>query len=405
MEFGFVSFNQDALNKANKVMKLLQGQGAIDEMGLGRIRDAFSNMMFPGLSTLQTRAKYFLIMPALYSFLERTKIENAQDARTKIRENEISLTKRLIAGTEKNNAWGIIGADTIQNNGSYVKYDPAYIYQAGMETYGLVKSGGNIYRMLSERSYFYHSLPNKLRNSEELNGDAEELKGVKPIFLTSGENYYFHSTQPLSINLTPKEAKFLRGQIISNVPDSLLAYILDSNLYTTLYPYDFETLEFALKNNIPVELFEIYILARRYSRFTWLLRLRYAMLYDIGVGSQQAYEEEKRFFDFLETYPDEFTVHAIDEILSFVQGRVTEESCKKFCRNAAKMLEQRNWEGLDELIVKREEEVKTLKRSKLRNIKDFEPGKSFETPKPMSFRWNTTVKNIMNEIKVGLENE
>jgi hypothetical protein len=39
-------------------MKLLQGQGAIDELGLGRIRDAFSNEMFSGLSTLQTHAKY-----------------------------------------------------------------------------------------------------------------------------------------------------------------------------------------------------------------------------------------------------------------------------------------------------------------------------------------------------------
>ena len=34
MEIGFVNLNQDALNKANKLMKLLQGQGAIDELGL-----------------------------------------------------------------------------------------------------------------------------------------------------------------------------------------------------------------------------------------------------------------------------------------------------------------------------------------------------------------------------------
>lgn len=71
METGFVSFNQEALNRANKVMKLLQGQGAIDELGLGRIRNAFSNTMFPGMSVLQTHAKYFLLMPALYSFLRR----------------------------------------------------------------------------------------------------------------------------------------------------------------------------------------------------------------------------------------------------------------------------------------------------------------------------------------------
>jgi hypothetical protein len=46
MEIGFVNFNQEALNRANKVMRLLQGQGAIDELCLGRIRDAFSNLYY-----------------------------------------------------------------------------------------------------------------------------------------------------------------------------------------------------------------------------------------------------------------------------------------------------------------------------------------------------------------------
>lgn len=81
MEIGFVSFNQEALNRANKVMKLLQGQGAIDELGLGRIRDAFSNTMFPGMSVLQTHAKYFVLMPALYAYLGKTRIADVREAR------------------------------------------------------------------------------------------------------------------------------------------------------------------------------------------------------------------------------------------------------------------------------------------------------------------------------------
>ena len=38
-------------------------QGAVDELGIGIIRDAFANYFFPGTSTIQTRAKYFLIVP------------------------------------------------------------------------------------------------------------------------------------------------------------------------------------------------------------------------------------------------------------------------------------------------------------------------------------------------------
>lgn len=135
MEIGFVSFNQEALNRANKVMKLLQGQGAIDELGLGRIRDAFSNTLFPGMSVLQTRAKYFCLLPAMYSFLERTRIADARETRQRIRDLEISLTRRLAAGSP--GEAGIIGADSLAQRGNYVKYDPTYVYMAGLETYGL----------------------------------------------------------------------------------------------------------------------------------------------------------------------------------------------------------------------------------------------------------------------------
>ena len=46
-------------------MNLLSEQGAVDELGTGIVRDAFANYFFPGTSTIQTRAKYFLIVPYL----------------------------------------------------------------------------------------------------------------------------------------------------------------------------------------------------------------------------------------------------------------------------------------------------------------------------------------------------
>ena len=127
MEIGFISFDQEALGQANKVMSMLRGQGAIDELGLGRIRDAFSNEMFPGISTLQTRAKYFLLLPALYSFLEHTGIGDAREAREKVREYEISLTRRMMEGETPDTIKGIIGAESLRNNEPYVKYDPARV--------------------------------------------------------------------------------------------------------------------------------------------------------------------------------------------------------------------------------------------------------------------------------------
>lgn len=47
------------------MMQLLQESEAIEELGIGRVRDNFSNTLFPVTSTLQHHAKYFVLMASL----------------------------------------------------------------------------------------------------------------------------------------------------------------------------------------------------------------------------------------------------------------------------------------------------------------------------------------------------
>ena len=65
MQLGWIDFSKEDRDKVHDVMNLLQEQGAVDELGIGLVRDAFANYFFPGTSTVQTRAKYFLIVPYL----------------------------------------------------------------------------------------------------------------------------------------------------------------------------------------------------------------------------------------------------------------------------------------------------------------------------------------------------
>lgn len=407
MEIGFVSFNQEALNRANKVMKLLQGQGAIDELGLGRIRDAFSNMMFPGMSVLQTHAKYFVLMPALYSHLEKTRINDSREARNVVRESEIKLTQRLTAGSPKDTR-GIIGADMLrESNGTkYVKYDPTYVYLAGMEIYGLIPRGGNIYALLAERSRFNQSLPKKQTGSSDAGDDSDDLTGTRQVYKTCGENYAFTTREPLDIALSYKEADFLKKQIIAHTEGSLLAYLLDSELYKTAIEYYFDDLGKAFNGTLPDALYKTYKLALRFSRFAYLLRLRYAMLYDIAVGADREAEEElTRFNETLTEFKDEFSPESIAEIVHHVSSRVNEESCKMFILKAAGLIAKGSYQELDQQIILREKSIKGLKRSKLINAKEMQPGKPFETPSMMSYRWNTIVRTVLSEIEEGLDNE
>ena len=60
MQLGWIDFSKEDRQKALDVINLLSEQGAVDELGIGVIRDAFANYFFPGTSTIQTRAKYFL---------------------------------------------------------------------------------------------------------------------------------------------------------------------------------------------------------------------------------------------------------------------------------------------------------------------------------------------------------
>ena len=57
-------------DRMRQVLDLFKEQGTVDEMGLGSLRDALSEALFPGTSTIQTRLRYVLFVPWIYRQLE-----------------------------------------------------------------------------------------------------------------------------------------------------------------------------------------------------------------------------------------------------------------------------------------------------------------------------------------------
>ena len=53
MQLGWIDFSKEDRQKAFDVINLLSEQGAVDELGIGVIRDAFANYFFPGTSTME----------------------------------------------------------------------------------------------------------------------------------------------------------------------------------------------------------------------------------------------------------------------------------------------------------------------------------------------------------------
>ena len=63
---GWIDFSPEHRDKVASVIDMLKPEGRVDELGIGIIRNALSNALFPGTSTIQTRAKYFLIIPRIF---------------------------------------------------------------------------------------------------------------------------------------------------------------------------------------------------------------------------------------------------------------------------------------------------------------------------------------------------
>lgn len=65
MQLGWIDFSKTERDKVISILDLLSEPGVLDELGIAQIRDGFANLFFPGTTTIQTRAKYFLIVPNL----------------------------------------------------------------------------------------------------------------------------------------------------------------------------------------------------------------------------------------------------------------------------------------------------------------------------------------------------
>ena len=58
MKLGYIHSNREEQARVMQVLKMTSESVALDELGIGRIRDAFADRMFPGISTLQKHMKY-----------------------------------------------------------------------------------------------------------------------------------------------------------------------------------------------------------------------------------------------------------------------------------------------------------------------------------------------------------
>ncbi|MFB9315101.1 DUF6361 family protein [Nocardioides plantarum] len=128
--FGWL--DQDDAQRAamNEVVKLFQDKSSVDELGIGPIRDAFSNSFFPGTSVLHTRIRYLLFVPWL--LLESTRKGQPIDAaRIELKSHEVRLIKALLKGGMTS---GVIGSQAQER----LLTMPSQVYWPALQRLGLI---------------------------------------------------------------------------------------------------------------------------------------------------------------------------------------------------------------------------------------------------------------------------
>lgn len=198
-----------------QVIDLFREKGTVDELGFAPIRDAFADELFPGTSTIQTRARYFLFVPWIMQGLKKQN-RTAQQIADKIRRREVDLITALLADGEDQE--GIIGRES---RGA-LKRMPSAAYWRGLFLWGIRLAPGSI-EQYQRRLARFGGAPEE---PEMLTDDKEPLGPKSRVWHPALPKRPADLDEKARFELTPVEADFLRERICTNEPSSVLAHVL-----------------------------------------------------------------------------------------------------------------------------------------------------------------------------------
>ena len=198
-------------DKVRRVLDLFNEQGTVDELGLGRLRDAFSDALFPGTSVLHTRLRYVLFIPWIYREIESW--GGGYDVAYEARRMEMRLIDGLAAGDDTAGIIGIQARESLAQLASTA-------YWAVLVRWGIFLAGRN-------QGWYHTQFDGLIRRQKEV-GRADDPGVVwarEPIWHPRLPEAPAGFPDEASFALTHEEADFLRGRIQERCGGSLLAWL------------------------------------------------------------------------------------------------------------------------------------------------------------------------------------
>ena len=366
MQLGWVDFSREDREKVLDVMNLLQEPSAVDEIGIGLVRDAFANLFFPGTSTVQTVAKYFLIVP--YVLKEATEGRYGNDLNKILRridQEEKDCGIRLMQNCPGED--GIIGRRVLPKN--WVARKPSNIYWNGIRTYGICTQDLTIPELLKASIILQaqkktSSLGNKGDDTADSErDDADAGRDVTTQLFSVPDDYYGDWRTNLSIHLTATEAAFLRKTIETSVSTSLLGYLLRYSIDVTKYD-SFEAIYEDLGAVVPAEVGRTMKLACDFNRLVYTARVRYNYILSAGQNDDAVAE-----WAYIEENMQHMMSVDVDDVLQTLH--IMNFRLRRFLTGFKTALLVGDLDAADKAMIDREIEIKGRNRAKLCKRDDY----------------------------------
>lgn len=392
LQLGWIDYSSEHKNKVMAVLDLLSQKGAVDELGIGQIRDGFADMFFPGTSTLQTRAKYLFIVPYILMELEKKPFTSPGSFLDTLFEMEVDLIETLKESTSD----GVIGG----RSGKRLKRKPSSIYWNGLRTFEIFK-----YKNLTLDNYAKSLIAIKQRKNTETNLGNDDIEERGDTSGTEHSGVFWHCLFPaddwketLEMELEYEEAKFLKERITrsSSSENSLFAFLLQQNANDINQIEDFAAIGDMFV--IPDSIRPSYELAKSFSKFISGANIRYNIILSNGENERAVHNwQEWINSSFVKNKFAQFPHQEVTRLLGINNGRL-----KRFLNQWQLAVINGSEQEIDQLIINREIELKTRDRAKLNNTKAYSYDGNWVGTEMLQYRFKNA-RVLMNDIFTGLE--
>jgi hypothetical protein len=398
----WIDHDPAAQERSLRLLALFRERDSRDELGIGAIRDSFADQLFPGTSTIQTRLRYMLFVPWIYTELEKKRVRPDKFAR-KAEEQE----RRLIAALQvADDNYGVIGAVA----GRALKRLPGSIYWAGLGSWGIRRM------LLSQEEY--HQFIGTIylrRNEQEQQKRVQRQRGEEIILTAELSTLTWHPQLPAppddfpdsaDFQLTREEAQFLLDCWQCSHPDSFLTF-LARHCAPAEVEFPWEHPEQA---NFRPDHQELLDHARRFSQ----IMHGAALLYNLRLSELRQWEEKiaeyRARLQQWRAEPDfqdlgQWSVDRLWEV-TLERGHTITMATRRFVSNWVGLVLSTKGQLADHpdarrLIENREQTLKGV-RSRLRNRRALEQWRGASGLGRLAYRW-PTAKTFLQDLYKGLQ--